>query len=462
MENKEVETENYHPADGFFSETSYDWQLELLESLITIYQLETNISHTKLALQILEFTNQNLSKATLNRLLNRYAKRKRVSLPNNSEHETYEVIASFLSHLEIGLLNLEHLKFRSFPTTAPIAFVNSLSYDTEASLPHLHASFTGSYEATSIGEGGTSHFIFSIEVDQNKSWFVSRLIEAPQSRQGLRKRFLIYDGWGVLTPENALLIHTKRQSYGVNLFLASLAGPLDYTEQRPDTFSIVLQNLSDPWEVQENRTEAQIKLITKERIVENIHYFQYGSNFFSDEKLISDTISEDGEEDAETKQGDAWADVSQSPFLKNSRYSRTENLSESHEVKLVEKDMDRLERQFLKASQSLEIEDVEGYLDAGVSINAVDSKTGATALHYAVGDNNREMVRALIKRPDIDYRILDNRGRTAANLAAMYEPIDWPVARLLQIKEVQQTRRMMAENSPDLPPGLRSLDHDDI
>ena len=55
----------------------------------------------------------------------------------------------------------------------------------------------------------------------------------------------------------------------------------------------------------------------------------------------------------------------------------------------------------------------------GIDVNIADKVMGETALHYAVTNNEKEMVRVLANRDDMNLDIKNNRDETAKDLAAV-------------------------------------------
>lgn len=83
---------------------------------------------------------------------------------------------------------------------------------------------------------------------------------------------------------------------------------------------------------------------------------------------------------------------------------------------------------------------VADLLSSGAAdVNAVETETGATGLHYAAASNAIAVLRVLAGRPDCDFTVMDKRGRTPATLA--FEIGRNPVTgRFLRMKEMAQHR----------------------
>jgi hypothetical protein len=99
--------------------------------------------------------------------------------------------------------------------------------------------------------------------------------------------------------------------------------------------------------------------------------------------------------------------------------------------------MEQLVREFIRAAENGDEENLGHLIDQGVPVNFKDPLTGATALHYIAAYNARPAFRVLIKSKDLDYLVRDKRGRLASELA--FAGGDDPaMGRLLRMKESKQ------------------------
>lgn len=112
--------------------------------------------------------------------------------------------------------------------------------------------------------------------------------------------------------------------------------------------------------------------------------------------------------------------LSNSPFLKNSRFlmSESQQVDNPREVERDNAMSEELGIQLIKVVQnpSHSGEKVKELLSQGAPVNYQDKFSGATALHYAAGYNDIGAVEAIMVHPDVNYLIRDKQNRLASEL----------------------------------------------
>lgn len=461
---KEDEIIPAHTADGFFVDGMQTWQVIHIGHLVSCYGNATGLKPEKFAAHIECHIGVGLSKDTLKRFLDRLHGDQKDYAQQSTSRETTEKLASFLAHSKVGLLNLDHLRFCNFVTTAPIAFINTLLFNHDKVLPRLHPSYDGTYTlVTQKGSEGLGA-VFSISTKDDQDWFVVRLRMTSTSQKSGNLETRLHEGWGVLPPENNLFIHLKSTGSGQNMLLSAAASPLNFAGPREPFERLVLHHLSDPLEIVDWTDELPIE--TDASGIEKIYKFQWHREFFLEDEQISDIILETGEEPAETRQ--KWIGLSKgNPLLKNSRFVDQQKASEREKDKFDAFDMEKKERylgqRFLRAVQDIDNtgDDLAKILGDGKALNAQDPFNDFTALHYTVTNQNKMKSLWLMEQSGIDVTLKDGRGRTPAMLAAIIVAeegrsslLDADFVETLRNKEVEQIRQKMEAGDPDLPPGL--------
>ena len=82
-------------------------------------------------------------------------------------------------------------------------------------------------------------------------------------------------------------------------------------------------------------------------------------------------------------------------------------------------------------SSSNLVDNAKILIENGANVNAVDNM-GSTPLHYAVGNENVDMVKFLISIPSIDTKIVDKSGWTPARIAELQGGEDSELFQLLK------------------------------
>jgi hypothetical protein len=239
--------------------------------LVTAYGKAQELKPEKLAALIECYVGEDFGKDTLRRFLDRLAGDQRSYAQMTSRPETLEKLASFLAHPKIGLLNLDHLQFRNFPTTAPIAFINTLLFDLDDALPRLHPSYGGTYKVAASDQSHTTEPELSISIEKEKDWFVVRMRTYENDANSGDWIARSHEGWGVLPPENNLFIHIKHARSGRNTLLSTPASPLDFAAPRAEATALILQDSSDPVEAMD--WTAISEMVTDKNNLDNILYF---------------------------------------------------------------------------------------------------------------------------------------------------------------------------------------------
>lgn len=461
-----------HSAEGFFADGVQTWQVEHIGHLVTAFGEAQNLKPEKLAALVECYIGIGFNKDTLRRFLDRLGGSQPSFAQKTTSAETLEKLASFLAHPDIGLVSLEHLRFRSFPTTAPIGFISSLLFDLDEALPRLHSSYGGTYKVAASGAPSATSTELSVSIESDKDWFVVRMKSQEQDAKVDEQTVRVRDGWGIMLPDNGLFIHLKNARSGRNTLFSTPMSPLDFASDRSDSVALVLHDNADPMEIADWTTMSG--QVGDQWSSGKIYKFQWYSRKFLGGFTESGTIDETGGEAAETKQ--KWdGSLKDNPFLKNSRFFDQQKASERAKDKFDAENMEKNERylgqRFIEAVQELsnDQDTLKEILGDGQALNAQDPFNGFTALHYAVGDQNRRRSLWLTEQPGIDLTIQDKRGRTPAMLAAIIVAeegssslLDVEFVETLRGKEVEQIRQKIETGDPDLPPGYQTRDLDDI
>lgn len=97
------------------------------------------------------------------------------------------------------------------------------------------------------------------------------------------------------------------------------------------------------------------------------------------------------------------------------------------------------DRNFITFASWGDLDNMKGWHGAGANVNIRESKTGATALHFAAVLKSREMINWLAKCDGIDFLIKDNDGRLPSALAFEVAD-DTVIGRYLAKKQAEQAR----------------------
>jgi ankyrin repeat protein len=124
-------------------------------------------------------------------------------------------------------------------------------------------------------------------------------------------------------------------------------------------------------------------------------------------------------------------------LFKKTRNTPSQDVPRTDDIATRDNVMSKLDKKLLKAAYKHESDKLQPLINEGASVNAIDPRTGATALHYAAAFNDRASIRILIKQENIDYLIKDKEGRLASE-HAFVGGADPVVGKLLVIKEQQQ------------------------
>jgi ankyrin repeat protein len=93
----------------------------------------------------------------------------------------------------------------------------------------------------------------------------------------------------------------------------------------------------------------------------------------------------------------------------------------------------------LKAARKGDAGTLQLLLEQGAPVDFVDPVDHATALHYVAAYDARPALRVLLKSGKCDFLVRDWEGRLPSEIAREYG-LDYAMARLLLIKEVQQAQ----------------------
>ncbi|WP_256590195.1 ankyrin repeat domain-containing protein [Pseudomonas sp. Irchel 3A7] len=93
------------------------------------------------------------------------------------------------------------------------------------------------------------------------------------------------------------------------------------------------------------------------------------------------------------------------------------------------------------------VDEVEGFIQGGINLNAQDN-FGMTALHHSAATGFRPCIRLLVNSGKCNYLLKDNKGRLASELAYEWGR-DYAVGLLLQKKEAMQAYLESLKSPPD-------------
>ena len=422
----------------------------------------------------------------------------RIKEPDSLDH-----IALYLT--EVDAIQPEELERIDTPYLAPLRLMAYLDSNPVPVPTHLE----GVYRAELRTNDQLIRRYISIVVPEDGQLFHVEEVENTFEHRGTKKKLhftkqVEKSGWGLLTPEDYMLIFLKYYNGNRNQYYFSFLQIHDFHARSSVEYLFLLAqseinetNSGDfampSISIKENEEYAKVIFGYFSDIMNNNTFiFEKSANFSLHERSVLDKklqFPEDrkadsgltkimtGREQALIKallasapggvtersgygdRGGPNGDNKKKKKESNMAFTDYEGLSPV-ERRLLQRDPRfRLERQMLNAVWGRgTTRDFEAVIAAGADVNYADPRTGETVLHAIAASRARYHLKILLRQPGVKYWVRDADGQLPSTLANMTPEV--AMGRLLMMKEAAEARQagMIPRRLGDVP--IEAADHD--
>lgn len=372
------------------------------------------------------------------------------------EPESIHWIAYYLTHPDVAALSVAELKRRKVPYVAPLRLVEFLDPDPVPIPERLNGVFR-----TEVRRGNllfTKHVSLAVPVDGALMHVeeIENCFEIPV--RGL-PRFLRQDektGWGLLTPEDYIIVFMKndrrpRNSYYFSFFQMDdfwAREDLDHlfvceqseVNEISDALAGLLRARTEDDAAEKREIRRQYQEFFQDITRSGFLVFDRSLDFSLQEREVLSNILDNIDVDAELDIGlprTATAARTEALGTLLAALGTGKNTNETDGI-VDERDRQRRGRSLLRAAETGDPARLRAALDAGAPINYADPRTGETALHIVAAGRARWALRVLMEHDDLLYCVRDRQGRLPSEIANMTP--DAAMGRLLMMKEAAEAR----------------------
>lgn len=373
------------------------------------------------------------------------------------EPESIGWIAYYLTHPDIGALSLEELRRRKLPYLAPLRLAEFLDPDPVPIPERLNGIYRT--EARRDNLLITKHISILVP-DDGVLMHVEEIenhFEIPSRGQPRFLRQYEKTGWGLLTPEDYILIFLKNDRRARNAYYFSFFQVDDFWARETIDHLFVCEQSdihelpadladltrADTQRRADSRSQVKTKYLgyLRDAVGSGFLLFDRTAQFSLQEKEVLSNINTSIDIDTEPdvglprvgteRTGEVIGSLLQALGAGQDNPNRDDSVNEE--------EWQRRGRRLLQAADTGDPARVQAALDAGASVNYADPRNGETALHIVAAGRARLALRVLMRQSDLKYSVRDRSGRLPSEIANL--TIDAAMGRLLMLKEAEEGRR---------------------